>query len=111
MIPTPPQIVLQPHITESTTNETTVNYPNQEQTTTRTHGFKHHSLPTTEPPSESSPTPFNVHMAIADPHREHEDQDQPDPIEKTEKPAHWNQMSAKAKTNWHKRNKRRTGNM
>ena len=44
VIPPPPQIVLQPHITESTTNETPVNYPNQEQTTTKTHGFKHHSL-------------------------------------------------------------------
>jgi hypothetical protein len=48
-IPTPPQIIPQPQITESTTNETTVNYTNQEQTTTRTHGFKHHSLPTIEP--------------------------------------------------------------
>ena len=80
VILTPPQIEPQPHITESTTNETTVNYPNQEQTTTRTHGFKHHSLPTIEPPSESPSTPFNAHMTIADPHREHEDQDQPDPI-------------------------------
>ena len=55
VIPTPPQIVLQPHITESTTNETTVNYPNQVQTITRTQGFKHHSLPTIESPSESPP--------------------------------------------------------
>ena len=70
--------------------------------------------------TESSPTPFNAHMAIADPCRENEDQDQPDPIGKTEKPAHWNQMSATAKTikpahwnqmtaaaksNWNKRNK------
>ena len=52
-IPTPPQIVPQPHTTESTTNETTIDYPDQEQTTTRTHGFKHHSLPTIEPPFES----------------------------------------------------------
>ena len=96
-IPTPPQIVPQPHITESTTNETTVNYPNQEQTITGTHGFKHHSLLTTEPPSESSPTPFNVHMAIADPHREHDDQDQPPP---NVKPINWNQMSASAKRRW-----------
>ena len=43
-------------------------------------------------------------MVIADPHKEHEGQDQPDPIGKAEKPAHWNQMSAKAKTNWRKRN-------
>jgi hypothetical protein len=55
-IPTPPQIVPQPHITESTTNETTVNYPNQEQTTTRTHGFKHHSLPTIEIPHRKQHT-------------------------------------------------------
>ena len=90
---TPPQIEPQPHITESTTNETTINYSNQEQTSTWTQ-------PTIEPPSESSPTPFNVHRAIADPHREY----QQDPIGKTEKPTHWNQMSAKAKTNWRKRN-------
>ena len=59
-------------------------------------------------------------MVIADPHREHEGQDQPDPIGKTEKPehwnqmsataknikpAHWNQMTAAAKSNWNKRNK------
>ena len=55
VISTPPQIVQQPLITESTTNETTVNYPNQEQTTTRTHGFKHHSLLTTEHVTEPSP--------------------------------------------------------
>ena len=58
---TPPQIIPQPHITESITNETTVNYPNQEQTTTRTHGFKHHSLPTTErvtsTPTHDDPPP------------------------------------------------------
>ena len=41
-----PQIEPQPHITESITNETTINYPNQDQTTTWTHGFKHHSLTT-----------------------------------------------------------------
>ena len=103
-IPTSPQIVPQTHITESTTNEATLNYPNQKQTTTRTHGFEHHSQPTVETPSESSPTPINAHLAIANPHREHEDQDQPDPIGKTEKPAHWNQVSATAKTNWRKRN-------
>ena len=51
-ISTPPQIVPQPLITESTTNETTFNYLNQEQTTMRTHGFKHHSLPMTELPLE-----------------------------------------------------------
>ena len=34
MIPTTPQRVPQPYTTESTTNETTVNYSNQEQTTT-----------------------------------------------------------------------------
>ena len=61
---------------------------------------------TIEPPSEPFPTPFNAHMAIADPCREYEDQDQPDPIGKTEKPAHWNQMSATAKTNWRRRNKK-----
>ena len=59
-------------------------------------------------------------MEIADPHREHDDQDQSDPIGKTEKPAHWNQipateknikpahwhqMTAAAKSNWNKRNK------
>jgi hypothetical protein len=54
-LPTHHQIVPQPHTTESTTNETTMNYPNQEQTTMWTHGFKHHSLPTVEPPSESPP--------------------------------------------------------
>ena len=97
----------QPHTSESTTNETTIDYPDQEQPTTRTQGFKHHSLPTIEPPSESSPIPFNAHMAIANPHREHEDQDQPDPIGKTEKPAHWNQMSATAKTNWLNRKKKK----
>ena len=68
-------------------------------------------MPTIEPPSESPSTPFNAHMAIADPHREHEDPDQPDPIRKNEKPAHWNQMSAKAKLSWYKRNKKRIGNM
>ena len=30
---------------------------------------------------------------------------QPDLIGKTEKPAHWNQMTAAAKSNWNKRNK------
>ena len=69
-----------------------------------THGLKHHSLLTTEPSPETSPTPFNAYMTRADPHREHEDQDQPDPIGNTDKPSHWNQMSAKAKTNWRKRN-------
>ena len=44
MIPTTQQIVPQPYITEITTNEATLNYPNQEQTVMRTHGFKHHSL-------------------------------------------------------------------
>jgi hypothetical protein len=50
VIPTPPQIIPQPLITEFTTNETTINFPNQEQSTTKTRGFKHHSLPTIELP-------------------------------------------------------------
>ena len=54
-IPTTPQIVPQPHIAESTINETTVDYLNQEQTTMRTHAFKHHSLLMTEPSPETSP--------------------------------------------------------
>ena len=53
MIPITQQIIPQPYITEITTNEATLNYPNQKQTTPKTHGFKHHSLPMIEPLSES----------------------------------------------------------
>ena len=85
-IPTPPQIVLQPHITESTTNETTINYSNQEQTIMRTHGFKHHSLPTIESSSEplSQPTPPTPQQQLP--------------------PDVWARMSNSQRKNWRKRN-------
>ena len=86
MIPTPPQIVPQPHITESTTNETTVNYPDQEQTTTRTHGFKHLSLPTIEPPFES-PSQVSEISATSQ-------------FISMQFPDNWSQMSRRAKKNW-----------
>ena len=70
-IPTPPQIVSQPHIIESTTNETTINYPNQEQTTTRTHGFKHHSLPTTMPDDPKLELPPDIWDQMSDKQRRH----------------------------------------
>ena len=93
-IPTPPQIIPQPQITESTTNETTVNYTNQEQTTTRTHGFKHHSLPTIEQVTEPSPLELEIPTLA---------QAQPTPIPK---PDNWNQMSARAKAHWFHKHKR-----
>ena len=94
MIPNPPQIVPQPHTTESTTNETTVNYPNQEQTTMRTHGFKQHSLPTTEHVTEPSPLELEIPTLA---------QTQATPIPK---PDNWNQMSARTKANWLRKHKR-----
>jgi hypothetical protein len=42
---------------------------------------------------------------IVDSQRASEDQYQPSPIRIPEKPAHWNQMTAAAKSNWSKRNK------
>ena len=87
VIPTPPQIVLQPHITESTTNETTINYSNQEQTIMRTHGFKHHSLPKTDPPSEPPSQPIL-----------------PTPSQQELPPEVWARMSNSQRKNWRKRN-------
>jgi hypothetical protein len=94
MIP-PTQIAPQPHITESTANETTTNYPNQEQTTTKTQGFKHLSMPMIEPPSESPSTPLVTPL--------HSNSTTSTPL--NNKPSNWNQMSAKAKRNWTSKHK------
>ena len=94
MIPTTQQIVPQPYITEITTNEAILNYPNQEQTVMRTHGFKHHSLPTTEHVTEPSPLELEIPTLA---------QTQATPIPK---PDNWNQMSARAKANWFHKHKR-----
>ena len=88
-----PQIEPQPHITESITNETTVNYPNQEQTTTWTHGFKHHSLPMIDPSLESLLS--EVAKSISS--QKHNE---------IQKPANWNEMSASARKNWYNRRKK-----
>ena len=117
-MPTPPQIVVpQPLITESTTNETTVNYPNQEQTTT-THGFKHHSLLTTEPSPETSPqepkttTKLLSEVATIEPPPDNPNHD----LDTTEesvmpKPLDWNTYSKSKKANWRNRHgKRQTTN-
>ena len=85
-IPTPPQIIPQPQITESTTNETTVNYTNQEQTTTRTHGFEHHSPPTSETPPES-PSKVSEISATSQ-------------LISMQFPDNWSQMSRRAKKSW-----------
>ena len=87
----PPQVVPQSHITESSTNDVSVNYPNQEQTTTRTHGFKHHSLSMVDIQSESPPqeptisTTSQHHPTI-------------------QKPLNWHHMSTTQRRNWHKHN-------
>ena len=78
----------QPQITESTTNETTVNYTNQEQTTTRTHGFKHHSLPMTEPSPETSPQ------------KQTSSQDDPTNQNQT-KPDNWDLMTKSQRRYWY----------
>ena len=118
VILTPPQEELQPHITEPTTNETTVNYPNQEQTTTRTHGFKHHSLPTTEAPSESPleeseiMTKISSETTTIEPPPDNPNHD-PDTTEESmmPKPQDWNTYSKSKRANWRKRHgKRQTPN-
>jgi len=156
LTPALPQLFPQPEINEPISNETALDNPNQERIATETHGFKTHSIPVTEPPSEPLPheiaistshlmtepllhqsetpmTPldtvtrgFNPHAVpttmtepspepppsqldavtgIVDSQRAPEDQDQPSPIVTPKKPAHWNQMTAAAKSNWNKRNK------
>ena len=107
VIPTPPQITPQPLITEFTTNETTANYSNQEQTTTRTHEFKHHSLLTTDPPSESPleeseiMTKISSETTTIEPPPDNPNHD-PDTTEESmmSKPQDWN-------TYWRKRHEKR----
>ena len=48
---------------------------------------------------------LEANTVIVDSQRASEDQYQPSPIGIPEKPAHWNQMTAAAKSNWNKRNK------
>ncbi len=117
--PAPPQIEPQPHITEYTTNETTANYLNQEQTTMRTHGFKHHPLPTTEPPSESPLeeseiiTKISSETTTIEPPSDNPNHD-PDTTEESimmSKPQDWNTYSKSKRANWRKRHgKRQTPN-
>ena len=94
MIPITQQIVPQPYITEITTNEATLNYPNQEETTPKIHGFKHHSLPITERVTEPSQIELEIPTLA---------QTQPTSIPK---PDNWNQMSARTKANWLRKHKR-----
>jgi hypothetical protein len=54
---------------------------------------------------QNPPTQLDANTMIVDSQRTPEDQYQPSLIGKPEKPAHWNQMTAAAKTNWRKRNK------
>ena len=96
MIPITQQIVPHPYITEITTNEAILNYPNQEQTVMRTHGFKHHSLPMT---TNQSPEPPSAPQIMP------QDTSQPPP---TSKPTNWNQMSVAAQQKWRQRNKYKT---
>ena len=86
--------VPQSHIKESTTNEITVYYPNQEQTTARTHGSLHHSLPmtTNQPPEPPSAPPQIIPQDTSQP-------------PSNSKPANWNQMSASAQMRWRQRQK------
>jgi hypothetical protein len=117
-IPTPPQIVPQLHITDSSTNEISVNYPNQEQTTTRIHEFKHHSLPTIEPPSESLSqepeitTKISSEATTIEPPPDNTNHD-PDTTEESvmPKPPDWNTYSKSKRAHWRKRHgKRQTPN-
>ena len=51
--PTPPQIIPQPQTIESTSTELTCDNPDHD--TTRTHGFKPHSMTMTDPPPPEPP--------------------------------------------------------
>jgi hypothetical protein len=82
----PPKVVPQSHITESSTNEISVNYPNQEQTTTKTHGFKHHSPPMIDLPSESPPQDPEISATSQ--------------LISMQFPDNWSQMSRRAKKSW-----------
>ena len=48
MIPTFPQLQPQPQTIESTSNETSLDNPNQKHVATESYGFKPHSMPTME---------------------------------------------------------------
>ena len=110
-IPSPPQLAPQSQVTESTINETTVNYPYQEQTTTRTRGFKHHSLPMIDPPSESPSQEFVTSTSSFKPHTTTD----PSPASPNQafnttesemsKPPNWNTYTSSQKANWRKRHK------
>jgi hypothetical protein len=95
-IPTPPQIIPQAQITESTTNETTTNYTNQEQTTTRTRGFKHHSPSILESPSESPSQELPLQEPMTSTTMETPTQSQTTPS----KPPNWSGMSKTQRRHW-----------
>jgi len=100
-IPTPPQIILQPHIIESTTNETTVNYPNQEQTTTRTHVFEHHSPPTITYNHQPPPPPQEVSITQS----QLLDFSTASQLALMQFPENWSQMSRRARKYWFQNHK------
>jgi hypothetical protein len=97
-IPTPNQMIPQSQTIEPNPDETASDSPNQESTATETHDIAQHS---SEPPPQelatSTPTlmtePLLPQLAT--------------PMTPNDKPANWSQMSAKAKSNWRYKHKKR----